>query len=295
MSSCKPCSWNQTLFVAAVACLVSFFTLQVVGPRGGAQPAAKESASERILRTHTIRCGYFPYAPDLIVDPNTKEMSGIFYDITQEMARRLGLNVEWTEEVGYGEIQQGLDANRYDLFCNAVWPTPERSRGASFSTPLYFGTVGVFVRADDHRFDKDFMGLNDPSATLAVKDGDITASIAKSLFPKAKFVSVPALALTEQQLIEVGAGKADATFNEPALMTLYNKSADVKLKNVAQDRPLKDFPCTFMMPKGDFALKEMLDVTLKDMISDGFVARAVRKFKPEGGSYFLPAKPYQVD
>ncbi|MGE4350713.1 MAG: transporter substrate-binding domain-containing protein [Bdellovibrionales bacterium] len=258
------------------------------------QTQQTESVHDRILRTKKIRCGYFIYEPALIIDPNTKQMSGIFYDLTEEMARRLGLSVEWTEEVGYGEIMQGFESNRYDLFCNVIWPTPERSRAASFSLPLYYSTLGVFVRDDDHRFDGNIDKLNDPNYTVAVKDGDITASVAKAVFPKARIASIPQLALTEQQLVDVGMKKADATFNEPPLLARYNKSAAVKLRDIAKDKPVKYFPNVFMMPKGDLALKEMVDTTLKDMISEGFVERTIKKHELYPNSYRMPILPFST-
>lgn len=284
---------KNLMLAVLLAIIAAYATVKVTNPQISRAPLTKESVYERVLRTGTIRCGYFVYEPALIIDANNKEKSGIFYDLTEEMARRLGLKVEWTEEVGYGEITQGFETNRYDLFCNVVWPTPERSRAASFSIPLYYSVVGVFVREDDHRFDGNLGKLNDPSIVLAVKDGDITASVAASVFPNAKFVSVPQMALTEQQLMEVGMGKADATFNEPALLDKYNKTAEKKLRNIAESTPLKYFPSTYIMPKSDMALKQMIDTTLGDMISDGFVARTIKKYEPSPGSYLLPSMPYQ--
>jgi polar amino acid transport system substrate-binding protein len=284
------------ILVLIVAGAVSFVTArQASAPISTtAQESKKESTYERILRTKTIRCGYFAYEPALIIDPNTGKKSGIFYDIIEEMARRLGLKVEWTEEVGYGEMIQGFETGRYDLFCNVVWPTPERARGAAFSIPLYYSVVGIFVREDDDRFTGQIDKLNDPSVRLAVKDGDITASVAASVFPRAKFLSVPQMALTEQQLEEVATGKADATFNEPVLLDRFNKTSGKKLKNIASDTPLKYFPSTFIMPKDDFQLKQMLDVTLGDMLSDGFVERTLRRHEPAPGSYYRVVLPFET-
>ncbi|MBL8640635.1 MAG: transporter substrate-binding domain-containing protein [Alphaproteobacteria bacterium] len=253
-----------------------------------------QSAYDRVMATNTIRCGYFPYAPALIIDPNTKVKSGIFYDITEEIGRRLGLKIEWAEEVDYGVIPEGFRSNRYDMFCNAVWPTPERVREASFSTPLYYSTVGIFVKSNDARFDKDSSKLNTPSVTLAVKDGDITASIAKSLFPRAKFVSVPQMALTQEQLIMVATGKADATFNEPMLLYDYNKTANVKLKDIATRNPIKYFGSTYMLPPNEFQLKHMIDVTLENLLSEGYIDRVIQKYEPFAGAMKRVAKPYEI-
>jgi len=117
---------------------------------------AKESTYERVLRTGEIRCAYAPNPPTLIKDPNTGIMSGIFSDVMNEAGQRLGLKIVWAEEVDYGTIAEGFSTDRYDAFCATVWPTAERSRVASFTVPLYYSPVGIFVRSGDHR--KQFYG-----------------------------------------------------------------------------------------------------------------------------------------
>src|SRR5580704_8643017 len=135
----------------------------------------KESTYERVIRTGEIRCAYEPYAPALSKDPNTGQLSGIFYDVMQEVGRRLNLKINWVEEVGYGVIPEGFVTDRYDAFCNTVFPTAERSRGGAFTIPICYSAVDDFVRADDHRFDNDLPKLDDPAVKFSGKDGDVSS------------------------------------------------------------------------------------------------------------------------
>ncbi|HOO50175.1 MAG TPA: transporter substrate-binding domain-containing protein, partial [Alphaproteobacteria bacterium] len=112
--------------------------------------------------------------------------------------------------------------------------------------------------------------------------------------PKAKFISVPQGALTQQQLIDVASGKADATFNDPILLRRYNEAADIKLKDITIGRPIKYFPNTYMLPANEFQLKHMIDVTLDNLMSEGFIDRVIKKYEPFPHAMYRVAKPFEV-
>ena len=250
---------------------------------------------DRVIKSGKLRCSYGVYDPSIIKDPNTGELSGIFYELTNELGKRLGLKIEWSEEVGYGVIAEGFRTKRYDAFCATVYPTPDRVKSAMFSIPLYYNIVGVFVRADDTRFDKDYSLLDNVEHTLAVKDGDITHAIAKARFPLAKQISIPQQALTVQQLMEVASKKADATFNDVYLLHRYNKNnPEKKLKNVAASNPLKYFPNTFMLPPNEPQLKHMFDVTLSEMVAEGVVEEILKKYDKPGAVNIRPSAPFEI-
>lgn len=254
----------------------------------------QESVFNRVMRTGVLRCAYYPYAPALIKDPNTGAMSGIFYDVITEAARRLSIKVEWTEEVGYGVIPEGFKTRRYDAFCNTVWPTPERSRAASFSIPLYYSPVTVFVRADEQRFADNYENLDKPDVKFAVKDGDVSASYADGFFPNSKQSSIPQLADTAQLLDDVANGKADAVINEPGLLFQYLEKNPNSLKEMIPGHPLQTSGNTFMLPPDEPQLKMMFDTVLQDMLNTGFVEKTIRKYEKHLGTYYRVATPYRA-
>ncbi len=274
---------------AFIGAVLAFVTLSP-----GVQ-SEKHDAFSHVTQTRTLRCGYFPFAPNLVVDPATGKKSGIFFDLIEEVGKRLDLKVEWKEEVGYGVIAEGFRTGRYDLFCNTVWPIPTRAKEAVFTVPLYYSPVGIFVRHDDRRFDNNYRGLNAPEFTLAVRDGDISDSISRTLLPKAKTVSVPELSGIDQPLLEVATRKADAVITEPIHVFEFNSANSVKLRNITFDEPVKYFPNTLMMGKGEFQLKQMLDVTIQELISEGYIDRLLAKYVPEArfpSALFRVSSPY---
>lgn len=56
---------------------------------------------ERIIKTGVVRASYLSYPPACMKDTKTGEMSGIFVEVLQKACDNLGLELEWTEEVGW--------------------------------------------------------------------------------------------------------------------------------------------------------------------------------------------------
>src|SRR5438874_1363658 len=110
----------KTMFV------VAFLVLCALGcnSRRPTPTAIQVSANvvyDRVMSSGVIHCGYVVYPPGLLKDPNTGKLSGVFYDIMESAAKSLQLRLEWTEEVGWGSMIEGLQANRYDMICSPVW------------------------------------------------------------------------------------------------------------------------------------------------------------------------------
>ena len=280
----------MTRIGAAFALLIALMSVSILS--AGAEQEGQESTSARVLRTGVIRCAYANNPPVFIKDPNTGALSGIFYDVMNEVGKRLKVKIEWVEEVGYGVIEEGLAADRYDAFCATVWPTPERSRGAAFTIPLYYSAVDLFVRSDDHRFDADTAKLNDPGITFSVRDGDISQTFTNAAFPAAHQISVPELSDILQPLDDVVHHKADATISDPALLLRYARANPGKLIDLAATRPLRVSPNTIMIKPNQYQFKVMLDVTLTDLLNSGFIKRTLAKY-PDFPVLHV-ADPYQA-
>ncbi|MCB1555938.1 MAG: hypothetical protein KDJ15_01355 [Alphaproteobacteria bacterium] len=80
LRACLPCA----LFL----CLI--LTVSGKGLRISTAYAAdkqKEPVYERVIRTEQIRCGYAMSPPVLVMDPNTKELSGLDVDLWTEIGK----------------------------------------------------------------------------------------------------------------------------------------------------------------------------------------------------------------
>ena len=106
------------------------------------------SLAERIANKGTIVVGTEgTYAP--FTYRNDKgELTGYDVDVMNEVAKRLGVKVEY-KETQWDAIFAGLNSNRFDLIANQVGVNDERKAKYEFSQPYTYSRPVVVTRADD--------------------------------------------------------------------------------------------------------------------------------------------------
>lgn len=256
----------------------------------------KETAFDRMLRTRTIQCAYVLYEPVVMKDPNTGAISGLVPDIMNEIAKRLGMKVEWTVESSYATYSEDIKKPNVDLLCSTFWGGVEVGQFGIAATPLWYSGVGVYVRADDTRFDNDYTLINSPDVTVSSVDGTIPADIAKKDFPKAKVLSAPAMSDYSVNLLNVANGKADVTFVEASQGAAFLKNNPGKLKNIAANTPLRIYPNSLLISTHETEMWHFMNSALTDLKSEGMIDRLVDKYEPAPGAWYRVAysyKPYK--
>lgn len=234
---------------------------------------------DQIQASGTIRCAYAIYNPGCIKDPNSGKLSGIGVDSIYKVAESLGLKVEFTEEVGWGTMIEGLNTGRYDLVATPVWNTADRAKACDFAKELYYSPVYAYVRAQDKRFDgKNLEILNSPEFKLASIDGATAEIIAQEDFPKIKRVSLPQLSDFSQLLLTVSTGKADVTFTEPFDADRFLKNHPGSIKRVGKQ--IRTFPNCWLIRKGQTELKNALDKGIQKLQDSGELNKIIEKYEP---------------
>lgn len=236
---------------------------------------------ERMMRTKSIRASYEDYSPAFMTDAKTTEHSGIFHDILKRFTEENDMTLRFTEETGYGVIVEGLNSMRFDIFASTVWPTPERVAAASFSDAVYFSEVHMWMREGAAVRPSDNSNFR-----IAIKENDISHSIALADFPAARLVYVPQLADPVAVLAFVAEGKADATFAEPYLASVFNNTSSVKVMPVSKE-PLRRYPNTFMFRQGENELKNLLDTAIQRYKAEGFILRLIEKYTGSSATFPL--------
>ena len=249
--------------------------------------AAKvETAYERIMRTGTIRCGYVLYAAYVQKDANTGQLSGVSYDIANELARRQNLKTEWSEEVGWGSFIEGLKARRYDMVCSGGWQAANEGKLIAYAPPIYYAGLGLWVRSDDTRFDADYKILNAPGYKFVATDGSLTGTLAAEYFPKVQILGLPNLTDFASLYANVTTGKADAVLAETYDVERYLAQNPGSLKNLLASQPLRVFPVSpLILPNDDWPLQNMVNAGVNELLNSGFVENTLQKycFGPEMG------------
>ncbi len=239
--------------------------------------ADQKNAAQRVIDSGVLRCGYATSPPVLVKDANTGKLSGSDVEIVEKIGERLGVKVEWTEEVGWGNFIEGLRTNRYDMMCGSLWPDAARIKFLSITRPVYFDRLLAYVRVDDTRFDGDLAKINSPDIKIAALDGDASYSMAQNNFPKAKILALPQMAVVADMMMSLTTKKADVIFLDPVRTAVFEKENKGKIRPVKDVEPLQVIGTSFGVNGGEFRLRDMIDTALRELINDGTVEKLLAK------------------
>lgn len=188
------------------------------------------------------------------------------YDVAvgKKIAEKLGVKATFVE-VDWDGIFAGLDSKRYDLACNGVEATKERSYKYDFSIPYAYTQAALIVRKD-----------NDYILSLEDLNGKTTTNSIGSTYENlavtygAKVITIDSF---DQTLELVEQGRADATFNDTATFSYYQKVQPENNFKIAAYAPKKS-KVAIPMRKGkeDESLRQAVNSALEDLISSGELA-----------------------
>ncbi len=256
---------------------------------------SEQSVYDRVMQSGKIRCGYVVYTPGCLKDPNTGKLSGVGIDTLEMVAKNLGLKVEWTEEVGWGSMIEGLETNRYDMIATPVWTNANRARLVDFSKSLFYSPIFAYVKKGNKQLSGQHLDqMNSPKCSIATVDGETAEIIAREDYPDAKKVSLTQLSDISQLLLTVSTGKADVTFMEPSAAAAYIEHNPGAVEILKTERPIRVFPNCWMFKRNQMEFKNMLDTALDQLINSGAVDKVIRKYEPAPNTLYRDALPYQV-
>lgn len=236
----------------------------------------KLTASERVVKTNILKCGYGGGNPYYKKDPNTGEISGMYVEILQEAAKLLSLKIEWAEEVGYAEFAEGIKVGRYDAFCAPIGIIPSRARVATSAAPLAYNPQFIY-QAEGQPISADY---NVKEIKAATTDGESFQIMTKRFLPNATEYSLPSMTPPSNLFIDVAVGKADVVIHDPVNINEFNRNNIGKFKLVATSKfPLSITPTTaFTVLPEDTHLLNMMNVAFQTLLDNGKVEEIFMKY-----------------
>ena len=280
-----------TIITAATVALGVALWVSHTQPQSGLTTPTN-TAFERVMQTGVIRCGYAAWDPMLKVDPTTKKVSGIAHDVFEAAAKYLGLKVEWTEELTWGEFPLALQNHRVDAFCMGSPTSAERARATLQTDPFLFTKFVVAVRSDDKRLVHNPHDLNKPETKFGQVDGTLQVKLVPRLFPQATFLIYPESIPLSQLLLDVGENKLDAALIGLSMVAIYNQSHPGRLTALEGPGIGRFLPNVIFVGPHEPRLRDMLNVALMDVLDTGLVGQAVARYQIVPDAYRLPASPY---
>lgn len=248
-----------------------------------------ETAYERVIRTRVLRCGYalWPMAEDM--DPNTKQLKGIVPEFTEALADKLGLKIEWVEEIQWGQQPEALQSGKIDAICSSDGPWVYTSSTVlDFTEPMAYSPVYLYGRKGETRF-KNTTSLNSPDVTLSAMDGDISMTLAVEKFPRVHRLEIPSSGDPSLVTMNVLSGKADLVIEDAPTAERANGPHDEKLERLSPT-PYAVINSSFSVAKGEGDLLHMLNQGFLLLQQLGISDAILNKYDPEHKLFYRPKK-----
>ena len=270
--------------IAYLALAIALTSLIVVvvrpQPSSLSQSAKQETANERVIRTKTLRCGYIPYSYFFKLDPNTRQMSGVMYDVTNELGRLLELKIEWAEELTWATVVTSVESGRVDMLCSGMWTDTQNGRFIAYTDPIFYNGISIYGRADETRFTK-IDDLNQPGVRVITRDGGTSGIIARQDFPKATLLSLPSGISDGELLEQINTNKADIMFYGDDYLVSYMADNPGKIKNLFPGKHMRVYAAGLgAIPQADIKLRTMINNAITELKGGYFIDKTLERHAP---------------
>lgn len=228
------------------------------------EAAAPANLLEKIKESGKIRVGLMgTYAPYNFLNEK-KEVDGFDADVAKEVAKRIGVEVEFITGEFSGLIE-GLQKDKYDALISQVTITEDRKKTMDFSNPYIKNAVNVVVKSDNTTIQslEDFKG-HKIGVGLGTNDEKYLREVA---IPKVGQFEIATYNDVITSLMDLNVGRIDATINNIfAIKPLVEKN-NFNIKAVGE--PIKEDYAGVAVRKGNPELIEAINKALDEMKSDG--------------------------
>ena len=195
---------------------------------------------------------------------------GYDVEVSRAIAEKLGVEPEYVES-DWDSLFAGLDAGRYDLVCNGVEVTDERSKTYDFTNPYAYIHTALAVRKDNEDI-QSFEDLN----------GKTTAnSLASTYMELAESygATVQGIDTLEETIQLLTAGRIDATLNADVSFYDYlNIHPDADFKIVAQTEDASHVAIPLRKGDDSASLLEAINTAIDELRADGTLKELSEKY-----------------
>lgn len=196
------------------------------------------------------------------------QYKGFDLDLIQDIAKKLGLTVEFAN-VDFDTIVPGVSSGaKYDVGIGAITVTPERKKEVDFTDSYYMDDQAIVTMKDnaDITGDNYKEKLDSADGKIAVQSGSTAEAFAKENFPNAELV--PFKNATDCfSALQAGQSVALVTNRSVAaqlVATSFDNEQVVKLISTGEEYAIA-------VNKDNSGLKDAINKALKELTDDGTV------------------------
>ena len=231
-----------------------------------AENGGADNSLQTVLDRGTLRAGAEGnWNPFIYTDLATGDLVGYEVEIVEEIAKRMGVKVEWSIANQWDGVIAGLQANRYDVvFCGCTLANLESAPDCVGTIPYREDPI-VLVVADDNSEIKSWDDLTGKLSANALT-GDYGA-IAKQYGAELTNASL------EQAMELIVQHRVDCSVNSQiAINTYMAEKPDTPVKVAAKyEYPTPEEAYSYgMILKNKVTLTEKINEILQEMLDDGY-------------------------
>lgn len=224
---------------------------------------------EEILKAGEIRVGVNPTLPPLALMNDKNELDGFDVEIAGLIAKKLGVKLV-LERVGSPDRIPFVVADKIDFVMGAMTRTSERAKVIDFTQPIHTEQFGVLTTG--RKPFKAMADLNKESVTLIQVRGTTPIPYIEKNLPKAKVIQLDNYPDVIKALAD---GRGDGVVDVVDFVGKYmNQYKAVKWQVIATGNPTDVYYCALGVQKGNYALRDWLNVAIFELHRDGLIDEA---------------------
>ena len=212
------------------------------------------------------------YPPFEFINDNN-EFDGFDIALMNEIAKRMGVEVEW-QDISFDGLIGALKAGKIDAIIAAMTATPERDQEVDFTIPYLEGADAVLVAEDS---DIVINNLEDMGKyKIGVQSGTIHEQWVDEHLPDAQ---VSRYERADQAIMDLKSGRIDVVVMDYYAALDYIKEGGIKM---ALKTDLSGEALAIAVPEGATELKAKLDEIITQLKEEGFIEELAVKYHVGG-------------
>ncbi|MGR5079216.1 transporter substrate-binding domain-containing protein [Photobacterium swingsii] len=251
-----------------VICMLLCCIVLSLSPALAAKSRLQEIIDRGVLRVGTTG----DWHPMTMRDPATNFYKGFDIDITTELAKDLGVTVEYVP-ADWRTLVSGVVTDKYDITGSASL-NMQRAKVAGYSKPYFYLAFVPVVHSNNLNQFRRWQDFNSSYVKVAATAGTVQAMIMKELFPDAQHQTVAAGSTPYNELLSKRATMTLTSNIEAA--SLASRYPKLKVAKVAgMQRPT---PIAMLIPNDEQVWINYVNhwITLKQ--TQGFFDRIAKKW-----------------
>lgn len=240
----------------------------------GAGQALATDRLARIQASGQVQVCIWPdYYGISLRDPRTQQLAGIDIDLAHELARELGVAVQFVDS-SFARLAADVQEERCDVAMFAIGITPQRQQQLRFTRPHLASDV-VAITTRSNRKIRSWDDIDQPGIVVAVAKGTLHEPLMRARLQRAQLITPETSHAREQ---EVQSGRADVFMTDfPYSRRMLETTDWARL--VTPPRTYHITSYAWALKPGDDVWHQRLEQFMQAIKRDGRLLAAARKHK----------------